>query len=143
MCISPLTSKVHDRQTAAGPQTQDAAPMPFLDLKAEETMAPRTAGIAAGSCYPALCQTCLKHEERFIEITAHYLAKACNDLLVCRMLCALEEQTPPLLQVVLRRGACQKVEYAIVVDFVHANHDGVLCSLIDLERHIIDARISR
>lgn len=110
--------------------------MSFLNLDAEEAVAARADGIAARACDPSLLKTRLKHQQSFVKTRAHHFAQARDDFAIGRVLCALEKQGSALC---LRlAGGGEEVEDAVVVDFVHANHDRVLRGRVDFDIDVVD-----
>jgi hypothetical protein len=88
------------------------------------------------------CQTCFKHEKGFIKILADDLSQASNNFAVRAVFSALVEQMSAFsccrLGGLKSGGTCKQVEYAVVVNFVHADDDGELGGWVDFEVSALD-----
>lgn len=100
-----------------------AGPLAFLDLDAEESVAPRADAVAHGTGNTTLVQAGLEHHEGLRQARADDFPEAGHDLSVRGQFGRLEQQRPSsefLCGFRLDRGR-QEIKYPVVVDFVHGH----------------------
>jgi hypothetical protein len=138
----PLTRKIDNSQSTAGPLGRGSTCKSLLDFDTEEAVTSAADGVAPCTSNSALCQTCFKHEQSLVEVFAHDFSQASDDFTVRTVFGALVEEMSAFSCCCFGRlecgRTCEQVEDAVVVDFVHANDDSEFGGLVDIEVGALD-----
>jgi len=122
LCIASTfrSSQIDDGECAARPRTLSLG-IALLDLYAKEPMASRAHGVASRTSNFALRETSLQDHHGLFKTATYDLGETSHNLTLWALFCALEQQCPALDAgvLVLHGHASQKVEDAVIVDFVH------------------------
>lgn len=94
-------------------------------------------GVASCTGNSAFCQTRFEDEKSLVKVLTYNLSQTGNDFAVRTVLGALVKEMSAFCCCCLGGlecgRACEQIENAVVVDFVHADDNGELGGLVDIE----------